>query len=78
MRMNMHTKKPLKKSVNLSIDAELLKDSRDAGINLSQVLEEALRKKRVEEFKASIAPGLAHLNKRLEEEGLWSDGMRTW
>jgi antitoxin CcdA len=78
MRMNAHTKTARKKAVNLSIDAELLADSKKAGVNLSQVLEEALRKRRVDEFKAAIAPGLKHLNERLKEEGLWSDGMRAW
>jgi antitoxin CcdA len=78
MRMNAYSRGSRKKAVNLSIDAELLADSKTAGLNLSQVLEDALRARRVAEFKNLLEPGLEYLNERLKEEGVWSDGMRPW
>ena len=67
-----------KKAVNLSIDEELLADSRQAGLNLSKVLEERLRELRIESFKREIEPTIDYFNKRMEEEGLWSDGLRLF
>jgi antitoxin CcdA len=74
----MNVKRPVskKKGVNLSIDERLLADSRQAGLNLSKVLEERLRELRIEAFKRQIAPTIDDFNKRMEEEGLWSDSLR--
>jgi antitoxin CcdA len=78
MRMNVHRKISVKKAVNLSIDAELLTDSRAMGLNLSKVLEEKLRELRVAEFKRQIAPEIKFFNDHIEKHGLWSDGLRLF
>ena len=58
LRMNVQRPIPKKKAVNLSIDAELLKESKDAGLNLSKVLEEELRRLRVEAWKRENADAI--------------------
>jgi antitoxin CcdA len=78
MRMNIQRKTSAKKAVNLSIDAELLEDSKNAGVNLSKVLEERLRELRVSAFKQEIAESIRQENEFIAEHGIWSDGMRTW
>lgn len=64
-----------KKAVNLSIDAELLREAKAAGTNLSGILETALReqlrgqrsKKWLEENSAAIEKS----NAQLERDGMW-------
>ncbi len=71
-----------KKSTNLSVRAELLTEARALGINLSQVLEVALRaevkrvreKRWLEENKAAFEA----YNREVAQYGLWSDGSRLF
>ena len=69
-----------RKSVNLSIDAELVAEAKAAGTNLSDVFEKALRKslgrvgKLSEEDRAAIE---AH-NRHVAEHGLLSDLWRKF
>lgn len=71
-----------KKAVNLSIDADLLARAREAGVNLSATLEDALktrtreeeRKRWVEENREAIEA----FNRRVERDGVWSDGLRRF
>jgi antitoxin CcdA len=78
MRMNVQRKTSTKKAVNLSIDAELLADSKNAGINLSRVLEDALKELRTAALRAEIAASVTAMNEDIKEHGIWSDGLRTW
>jgi post-segregation antitoxin (ccd killing protein) len=78
MRMNIRSKISKKKSVNLSIDEELLSDSKDAGVNLSKVLEERLKEIRDANFKRQLAAFIAYENEQIEKYGIWSDGKRGW
>ncbi len=71
-----------KKSVNLSVNADLLEQAKASSINLSRALEATLeaqikaekRKRWLEENKQAIEA----YNKRIEEHGVFSDGMRTF
>ncbi|MDO9382394.1 MAG: type II toxin-antitoxin system CcdA family antitoxin [Hyphomicrobiaceae bacterium] len=64
-----------KKAVNLSIDAALVAEAKEAGTNLSAVLEAALneqlrekrRKKWLEDNREAIEAG----NAQLERDGMW-------
>jgi antitoxin CcdA len=76
--MNIQSKISKKKAVNLSIDAELLADSKARGLNLSNFLEERLREARVVEWKRANAEAIRQENEFIEKHGIWSDGMRSW
>jgi antitoxin CcdA len=71
-----------KKPVNLSLDAELLNEARQHGINLSATLEHALqeelRKVRRERWLADNAAAIAAYNQQVDEHGVFSDGLRSF
>ena len=71
-----------KKAVNLSIDAELLREARAAGTNLSNVLEtalkEQLKQQRWQKWREENRAAIEKSNAQLERDGLWSDGFRDW
>ena len=68
--------------VNLTLDAALVAQAKAAGVNLSAVAEEAIRRRtRAEEMRIwseQNREAIAAWNKRIEEEGLWSDGLRLF
>lgn len=71
-----------KKAVNLSIDAELLARARKLDVNLSAMLEQVLRDKTrqvearrwVDENREAIEA----FDRRVERDGIWSDGLRRF
>jgi antitoxin CcdA len=78
VRMNIQSRASQKKAVNLSIDADLLADSKQAGVNLSKVLEDKLKEIRDAKFKQELASFIAYENEQIEKHGVWSDGLRSW
>jgi antitoxin CcdA len=68
--------------VNLTLDAALVAQAKAAGVNLSAVAEEAIRRRtRAEEMRIwseQNREAIAAWNKRIDEEGLWSDGFRLF
>jgi antitoxin CcdA len=79
MRMNKRIHpKTVKKAVNLSIDAELIDEAKSAGMNLSAVLERALKEERARRWLAENEEAIADYNRNVEERGVWSDGLRNW
>ena len=75
-----HNTPHTKKSANLSINADLLKEARLLHINLSQTLEERLneliQKARANQWLNDNRLAIDEYNKRIEQEGLFSDGIR--
>ena len=73
---------PVKKAVNLNLDAALLAEARAENVKLSAVAERAVRAEiasiRAERWKRENAEAIAAWNKELEENGLWSDGLRLF
>ena len=71
-----------KKSVNLSINSDLVEKARALNINLSQTLEnsllEVLRQKEREHWVKENEEAIAQYNKRVEKEGVFSDGLRKF
>ncbi len=71
-----------RKAVNLTIDAELLARAKAEGLNLSAELDQRVRSKlssiEEERWKRDNAKVIAAWNKELDENGLWSDGLRTF
>ena len=69
-----------KRPTNLSVNAELLEKAKGLGINLSQTLENQLailiRQSEAQEWLKENARAIDAFNKRIEEDGIWSDGIR--
>ena len=71
-----------KKSTNLSINSDLLRRARAYKINLSRTLEERLTEiLRYEEREAWLtenATAIEEYNSRIEKNGVFSDGLRSF
>ncbi len=71
-----------KQRTNVSIDAQLLRDARSSGMNLSATLEEALRQRlneqRRQAWLAENQEAFEAANRFIEKYGLWSDGLRQF
>ena len=80
--MTVFDPKAPKKAVNLSINSDLLAQARSLGINLSGETEahlaEVVRKERWRRWQEENKAAIEANNKRIEEEGLWSDGLRLF
>jgi antitoxin CcdA len=71
-----------KRAVNLSLPAALIDEAKAAGLNLSHVVEQALDA-RLKEARAAAwardhAAFIAWQKRDIDEDGLWSDGMRSF
>lgn len=75
-----HPAAPAKRATNLSVNAELLEKAKGLGINLSQTLEIQLailiRQSEAQEWLKENARAIDAFNERIEEDGIWSDGIR--
>lgn len=71
-----------KKSCNVSINAELLREAKGLGINLSQTLEVQLeklvREARAKAWAEENRDAIESQNRWIEKHGLWSDGLRMF
>jgi antitoxin CcdA len=74
--------KARKKAVNLTIDSDLLEQARKMGLNLSREFElhlkERTKAERWAKWREENRAAIENNNKRIEEEGLWSDGLRLF
>ena len=71
-----------KKSANLSINADLLQQAKQLNINLSQTLEqhlaEIIRQAQRSQWLAENKNALDDYNRRIENHGTFSDGLRRF
>ena len=71
-----------KRPVNLSLNAELLRLGKDLGINLSAVAEAALagavRERLAQRWLEENDGAIQSYNLRVAQEGVFSDGLRTF
>ncbi len=71
-----------KRAVNLTADAGLLAEAKSLGLNLSEVLETALRARvkvdREQRWRAENREAIKAHNDDIDENGLWLDEFRTW
>lgn len=71
-----------KKAVNLSVDADLLARAKEMDLNLSATFEEVLREKTREEeqrrWVEENRDAIEAFNRRIERDGVWSDGLRRF
>ena len=72
----------LKRPVNLSLNSELVQQGKDLGLNISQVAEEALAyavsARQAELWLHENEKAFASYNKRVEAQGVFSDGLRAF
>ncbi len=72
----------LKKTVSVTLEPALLQQAREAGINLSALLAEALKREirsgAAEKWQQENRAALQELNRITDEHGLLSDDYRTF
>jgi antitoxin CcdA len=82
MSVNLYNVKAPKKSTNLSINSDLLRQAKEININLSKALEnrlvelllEAKRRRWQDENREAIED----YNRRIETHGVFSEGLRRF
>ena len=71
-----------RRGTNLTIDPTLVSEGKAAGLNLSKIAEDAirlaLRSKQQEQWLSDNAQAIAAYNRRIEEQGVFSDGPRQF
>jgi antitoxin CcdA len=71
-----------KRRLNVSVRGQLIDAARAAGLNLSQVteaaLELALAEARRQAWERDHADAITAYADRIERDGMWSDGVRTF
>ena len=71
-----------KRATNVTVNADLLAQARQCGVNLSQTLEDALKSRLAEERRRNWLEdnreAIEDYNKQFEKQGLWSDGLRMF
>ena len=71
-----------RRGTNLTIDPVLVSEGKQAGLNLSKIAEDAirlaLRSKQQEQWLKENAEAIAAYNRRIEENGVFSDGLRQF
>jgi len=71
-----------KRRVNLTLRADLVREARCAGLNLSQLAEAALearlRERRAQRWQEENRQALEAYNRRIEKRGLWHKGLTPW
>lgn len=74
--------RPHKKAVNLTIDRDLLDRAKDRDLNISSILEFALRQKLSEHERArwlaENRAGIDAYNAQVEKHGVFGDGLRAF
>jgi antitoxin CcdA len=75
-------RRSVRRAVNLSLDVELLEAARAAELNLSATLEQALRdrlrKLRAERWLVENRRAIEVYNEQIAEQGVFSDGLRSF
>ena len=83
MRMEyLYSSKAPKRPANLSVNSALLQQARQLDINVSAVLEQALAEKvrveRARRWRDENRPALQAYNTLVEDEGMFSDTLRSF
>lgn len=82
MQANYFDPEAPKKSTNLSINSDLLRQARELRINLSQALEarlvEMLREEKTRLWNEENREAIDEYNRRIEAQGTFGDGLRRF
>ena len=77
-----HQAEASKRPVNLSLNSDLLRLGKELGLNLSSVAEEALahavNARLAERWVVENQDAIEAYNRRIEAQGVFSDGLRTF
>jgi antitoxin CcdA len=80
--MDARSPRRRKKAANLSIDAELLKEAKTLGINISQFAEEKLaeevRRRRWEAWRNENRAAIEAYNRHIERDGIFGEEYRRF
>lgn len=80
--MNRVEKVSRRKPVNLTADIELVEVARSMGLNLSQLFEDSLKKavweERKRQWEDENREAIEQYNRFVEENGVFSDGLRSF
>jgi antitoxin CcdA len=75
-------KRARKRAANVTVDADILAEAKAMKINLSQTLEDELRRRIREEkarrFFEENREAFDSYNRFIAEHGIWSEKFRTW
>lgn len=81
MDLNFEKNAP-KKAANLSVNSDLLRQAKELKINLSQALEERLAEiisqRKRQQWLTENREALESYNRRIEDQGVFSDGLRRF
>lgn len=82
MQLQLFDPSAPKKSTNLSINSDLLRQAKERKINISQALElrlaELLREEQSRRWKEENRQAIEDYNRRIETHGTFSDGLRRF
>jgi antitoxin CcdA len=82
MQTNFFDQNAPKKSTNLSINSDVLRQAKECRINISQALElrlvELLREEKSRIWKEENRKAIEDYNRRIEAHGVFSDGLRRF
>ena len=82
MQINFFDPNAQKKSTNLSINSDLLRQAKERRINISQTLElrlaEMIREEKIRCWKKENREAIEDYNRRIEARGTFSDGLRRF
>lgn len=82
MQINFFDPNAPKKSTNLSINSDLLRQAKERRINISQALElrlaELLREEKSRSWKAENQEAIEDYNRRIGAHGIFGDGLRRF
>lgn len=71
-----------KRAVNVTVDEDVLAEAKQLGLNLSQILEEELRKRVTEErtrrFQEEHGEAIEAHNRFIEKHGIFGEEFRNW
>ena len=81
-RIGQPPKPGRKRPVNVTVDEDVLAEAKQLGLNLSQVLEDELRKRVTEEktrrWQEENREAFEAHNRFIEKHGIWSEKYRSW
>lgn len=82
MQTEFIDRKAPKKSANLSINSDLLRQARERRLNLSQILElrliELLREEKGQSWREENREAIEEYNRRVAAAGVFSEGLRRF
>ena len=78
----IYDKNAKKKATNLTVNADLLEKAKKLNINLSNCLEQTLenivRQKEIEKWEEQNTNAINSYNERILQNGIFSDGLRSF